>query len=43
MKKSLIFMPLFAVAKKSKCPFGYGGSDDAAEETDEPHHGHPRV
>ena len=36
-------MPLFVSARKSKCPFGYGGSSDAAEETDAPHYGHPRV
>jgi hypothetical protein len=42
MKNSLILMPLLAGAKKSKCPFGYGGSSDATEESDVLFE-HPRV
>jgi len=43
MKSSLILMPLYVSAKKSKCPFGYGGTSDAAEETDDIYYGHPKV
>ena len=40
MKSTLVLLPIFALGKKSKCPFGFG---ESKEEDDTPHYRHPKV